>query len=196
VTPPAARRADGPEGGLGPALRATRLARGLSLAQVAAATGISRSLLSLIEIGRSDVTVGRLARLAELYGVTLVDLLPAPLAVDPVVTRRDERPKLHSESEGIDIHLLTHEGGGGMTPIVAVFEPGGGEAEFHEHDGEQFVLVLEGRLRLELEGSAPVELGRGDSAYYDSRRPARWTNVGRGLARVVAVSGPAGSARA
>jgi transcriptional regulator with XRE-family HTH domain len=184
------------EGGLGAALRAIRVARGYSLAQVAVATGISRSLLSLIEIGRSDVTVGRLARLAELYGVSLVELLPAPPSVDPVVTRRDERPKLHSESEGLDLHLLTREAGGTMTPVVAVFEPGGGEAEFHRHDGEQFVLVFEGRVRLELEGSEPVELGRGDSAYYDAHRPARWTNVGRGIARVVAVSGPPASTRA
>jgi len=39
------------EGSLGTTLRTIRTSRGLSLAQVGKATGISRSLLSLIETG-------------------------------------------------------------------------------------------------------------------------------------------------
>ena len=75
-----------PEGSLGTTLRTIRTARGFSLAQVAAATGISRSLLSLIETGRSDITVGRLTRLAALYEIRLADLVPREIAaVVPVV---------------------------------------------------------------------------------------------------------------
>ena len=66
------------QAGLGAALRAARTRRGLSLAQVAEATGISRSLLSLIETGRSDITIGRLDKLSLLYDVRLSELLPEP----------------------------------------------------------------------------------------------------------------------
>jgi quercetin dioxygenase-like cupin family protein len=56
--------------------------------------------------------------------------------------------------------------------------------------------VLEGVLKLELEGSEPVVLKRGDSAYYASDRPHRWSNAGKGIVRVVsAPARPTGDAR-
>ena len=94
------------EDSLGTTLRAIRTARGFSLAQVAKATGISRSLLSLIETGRSDITIGRLTRLARLYEIRLADLVPEPRHADPVIVRADDRRVLHYSAEGIDIELL------------------------------------------------------------------------------------------
>ncbi|HXF98296.1 MAG TPA: XRE family transcriptional regulator [Gaiellaceae bacterium] len=175
---------------LGRALREARLARGYSLAQVAAATGISKSLLSLIENNRSDITLRRLARLAEHYGTHVVDLLPRNDASDPVVTRRGERRRLHSAVEGLDLHLLVPDSRRKMLPLVAVFAPGGGSAEYWSHEGEELVVVLEGRVKLEIAGSEPVVLERGDAAYYESARPHRWSNVGDGLARLLAVATP------
>ena len=58
------------------------------------------------------------------------------------------------------------------------------------HAGEEFVYVLEGSLRLEVEGAEPVVLEAGDSAYYRSERAHRWSNAGSGLARVLSVAGP------
>src|SRR4051812_28348017 len=53
---------------LGAALRGLRRARRLSLQDVAEATAISASFLSLVETGKSDITIGRLVRLVEFYG--------------------------------------------------------------------------------------------------------------------------------
>jgi transcriptional regulator with XRE-family HTH domain len=176
--------------GLGKALKAARLARGESLAQVAAATGISKSSLSLIENDRSDVTLRRLVILAKHYGKHLSDLLPGNPTPDPVVTRRRERRQLHSRVEGLDLHLLVPDTNRKMMPLVAVFEPGGGAAEFWRHEGEELVLVLEGRILLELEGSPPIVLDRGDCAYYEGMRSHRWSNIGDGIARVLSVGTP------
>jgi transcriptional regulator with XRE-family HTH domain len=171
-----------PEAGLGKALREARLARGYSLAQVAAATGISKSLLSLIENDKSDVTIRRLVQLAEHYGKHLADLLPARSPPDPIVTRRKERRLLHSGKEGLDLHVLVPDANRLMLPIVMVLEPGGASAEFWSHEGEELVVVLEGRVLLEIEGSVPVALDRGDAAYYESTHPHRWSNIGDGIA--------------
>ena len=57
-------------------------------------------------------------------------------------------------------------------------------------NGEEFVLVLDGCLLLELEGSAAVVLERGDSAYYPSDRPHRWSNAGDEITRLVSVASP------
>ena len=54
---------------LGAQLRALRGARRVSLGDVARETGISASFLSLVENGRSDITIGRLTRLVDYYGI-------------------------------------------------------------------------------------------------------------------------------
>jgi quercetin dioxygenase-like cupin family protein len=126
-------------------LKKARLARHESLATVAAATGISKSSLSLIENDRADIP--------------------------------------------LDLHLLASDRNRAMMPIVGVIAPGGG-GDFAKHEGEELVVVLEGELLLELEGTAPVVLERGDCAYYQSTQPHRWTNSGDSLARVLSVSTP------
>ena len=81
-----------------------RNARSLSLADVAEATGISASFLSLVENNRSDITIGRLVRLIDFYGISITDLLPFAARPDyPEVIRPDERRSLQSPVEGIDI---------------------------------------------------------------------------------------------
>src|SRR3954453_9815199 len=58
---------------LGTRLRALRTERGLSLSQLEAATKISSSFLSLVESGKSDITISRLVRLADFFDVELSD---------------------------------------------------------------------------------------------------------------------------
>lgn len=58
-------------GRLGAAVRAARLAAGLTLEQAAAISGASTSRLSELERGRGDTTISRLRRLAECYNVSL-----------------------------------------------------------------------------------------------------------------------------
>src|SRR4051812_17974209 len=67
---------------LGTTLRAIRTSRRLSLADVADATQISPSFLSLVELGKSDITIGRLTRLADFYKVSFSDLLGGVAATD------------------------------------------------------------------------------------------------------------------
>jgi transcriptional regulator with XRE-family HTH domain len=158
------------ERALGIRLRELRQARSLSLSEVAQATNISASFLSLVENGRSDVSIGRLTRLVQFYDVSLADLIPGTPRNDPDVVRSTERGRLHSESEGIDIYLLTSDTRGRMMSMLLEFAPGAGRREPGTHAGEEFLHVLEGELLFELEGSEPRHLATGDSAYYDAHR--------------------------
>ena len=168
---------DTPPSALGAKLRSLRLGRKLSLNTVADATGISASFLSLVENGKSDITIGRLTRLVDFYGISIVDLIPAPEPEDPDVVRRGEARRLHSESEGIDIFLLTSDMDRAMMPQLLEFEPGAGLAEYGRHEGEEFVHVIEGEMELEVQGSAARILRAGDSAYYPADRPHLFRNA-------------------
>jgi transcriptional regulator with XRE-family HTH domain len=158
-------------------LRQTRLARNLSLAEVAEATDISTSFLSLVERGRSDITIGRLVRLVHFYGVSIVDLIPPEGTKDPELVRIDDRRLLHSPAEGIDVFLLGPDTERTMMPMLLEFEPGAHLAEYGRHEGEEWVYVLEGRLSLEFEDSEATQLESGDGAYYVSRRPHLFRNA-------------------
>jgi transcriptional regulator with XRE-family HTH domain len=173
---------------LGVALRSARKTRGLSLAQVAEATGISRSLLSLIETGRSDITIGRLSRLAQLYDIRMADLVPEPRHPDPIVVRADDRRSMHYSAEGIDIEILVPEGPHTMQALLATFKPNARMADFIAQEHEQFTYVLEGTFRTEFADGREIELGTGDSATYVSGEAGhRHANLCGKVARMLIV---------
>jgi quercetin dioxygenase-like cupin family protein len=159
---------------LGARLKAVRRGRRLSLAEVSEATEVSASFLSLVENDKSDIAIGRLVRLIEFYGISIADLLPGEGVSGryPDVVTSDARRRLHSHSEGIDIYLLTSmTRDRQMMPLLVEIDPGARLAEHGRHAGEEWVHVLDGRLRLELDGVEPRILCPGDSAYYPSERP-------------------------
>ncbi len=118
-----------PQPVLGAALRSLRQSRQLSVRQVAEAAAISPSFLSLVETGKSDITIGRLTRLVAFFGVSLLDLLPKEPPADTRVVRRHEQPRLRSPAEGIDISLLVPDAQRAMMPMLLSFEPGAELAE-------------------------------------------------------------------
>jgi XRE family transcriptional regulator, regulator of sulfur utilization len=162
-------------------LRGLRQGGGLSLSEVADATGISASFLSLVENGKSDITIGRLTRLVEFYRVSITDLLPPHPAADAHVVRRGEGHRLHSVAEDIDIELLTPDTHRAMMPLLLEFKPGAERAEYGSHASgtEEFVHVISGVLILELAGSEPRRLRSGDSAYYPGDHPHLFRNGSR-----------------
>ncbi len=163
--------------GLGSALRSARQAKSLSLSEVAAATGISSSFLSLVENGKSDITIGRLVRLVTFYGIHLADLVPVTPAAEPDLVRKSEQRTLPSPAEGIQFRLLAPSMEGVMMPMILEFEPGAHLAEYGRHAGEEFVHVLRGSMELELEGTESRVLRAGDSAYYSAERPHLFRNA-------------------
>lgn len=176
---------------LGATLRGIRTSRRLSLAEVAEATRISPSFLSLVELGKSDITIGRLTRLAEFYKISFAELLGGDEVSDAEVVRTHEQRLIHSPAEGIDIYLLTADTRRTMMPMLLVFEPSAELAEYGRHEGEEFVHVLEGSLVLEIEGAEPRLIETGDSAYYSAERPHLFRNANsKKPLRVICVDSP------
>lgn len=172
-------------------LKALRRERGLSLSDVSRGTGISTSFLSLIENGKSDITFSKLISLVRFYGISVTDLLPdGDQPPDPVVVRREHRRHVYSQGEGIDVFMLAPDANRAMMPVIEEYDPGGRMVEYSSHDGEEFLLVLDGTIELLMEGADPVVLRAGDSAYYRADRRHAFRNVGEGRSRLFAVVTP------
>lgn len=91
---------------VGPRLQALRLRRGVTLSEVASATGISKSTLSRLETGQRRPSLELLLPLARMYRVSLDDLVGAPETGDPRVRLRPRRVN------GRTVVALTRQPGG------------------------------------------------------------------------------------
>jgi transcriptional regulator with XRE-family HTH domain len=177
-------------GDLGPRLRQLRAKRALSLVEVAEATGISPSFLSMVENGQSDITVSRLMRLVHWYGVSIADLLQQPNRSLVRVVRGGEQRSLELKNEQIRIFMLTPDGQHAMMPVINVYGPGGGMAEATQHEGEEFIHVQRGTVELTIGEEDPIVLEAGDSAYYRADVPHLFRNAGDGEAHFLGVTTP------
>jgi transcriptional regulator with XRE-family HTH domain len=174
---------------LGPRLRELRKSRGLSLVEVAEATDISSSFLSLLETDKSDITFGRLVRLLDFYGISIADVIPDPEPQQTVVVHREARRRLESRAERAWAEFLTHDTRHKMLPALVALEPGGEIAEAIEGAAELFLFVLRGEIEI-TGGNEPIRLRKGDAAYYRTDRRRTVRNTGRARAEWLSVQMP------
>ncbi len=171
VAPPA-------EGTLVPGQRFRRLRakRGLSLAQVAKATGVSVGFLSSLERGQMRSSVATLRRIARFYRTNILSFFEAA-SDNPRLVRPAER-KILETTPDVRMELLAW-GNTAMEPHLFRVKPGGGSGESYSHEGEEFLHVLRGEFEIWLNKSEHYQLQPGDSLYFESSTPHRWKNPGR-----------------
>jgi transcriptional regulator with XRE-family HTH domain len=186
-TQPTAPEADA----LGPQIRDLRRERGLTLAQLAEAAGLSIGHLSQVERGLSTPTIRQLQAVSTALGVRIGwffrPLEPAASPPDPgaVVVRAGARKRLRYDGLGMTDFLLTPGLEGRLELLLCTLEPGAGSGEEpYSHEGEEAGLVLEGALELWVEEERHL-LVRGDSFAFASTRPHRYRNPGEVATTVV-----------
>lgn len=157
---------------LGVRVRELRKARNWTLEQAATQAGLARSTLSKIENGQMSPTYDALKKLAEGLEISVPQLFTPPVKGQIngrlVTTKRGEgaaRPTATYEHELLAENLTKKN----MLPYQARVRARSMD-EFDgwvRHDGEEFLYVLTGVIKLYTEFYEPIEMRRGDSAYYD-----------------------------
>ena len=169
---------DHPDVLVGRRVRALRLARRMSLADLAAKASISIGALSQIERGMSSLRVRVIWPLA-----AALDVDPTALIVDdtqPVsdlyCVRANQRRYLPVRSEGIRKQLLSPPGAT-LSGLLVTVEPGGGTAAAYAHAGHEFGFVSSGEVELVID-SARYVLRAGDSFAFKSTLLHSFRNPG------------------
>ncbi len=158
---------------LGARVRELRKAHDWTLEQAAQRAGLARSTLSKIENGQMSPTYDALKKLAVGLQISVPQLFTPPSKGQvngrmAVTKAGEETTKLTTTYEhALLAETLTTKK---MLPYRArvrarQFEDFDG---WVRHDGEEFLYVLTGQIRLYTEFYEPVDLKRGDSAYYDA----------------------------
>ncbi|MFM1725172.1 XRE family transcriptional regulator [Rhodococcus sp. PAM 2766] len=152
-------------GAVGPRLRALRRRRGITLAELAAETGVSESTLSRLESGQRRATLELLLPLARTYDVPLDELVGAPRTGDPRIHLEPIR-----RSGMIFVPLSRRPGGVQAFKMVIPAQPEPSEPAPKRHEGTEWLYVLNGRLRLVL-GDRDLTLPPGEAAEFDTASP-------------------------
>ena len=175
-------------------VRELRAAQGLSLDALATKSGVSRSMISLIERGESSPTAVVLERLAAGLGVMLATLFDTPAVTAKVpsgpVARRDDQPEWQDPASGYLRRNVSPPGVPQPMQIVEVHFPPGGRVAF-ETDGRdtrvhQQVWVLEGAIDVTL-GVERHRLREGDCLAMQLDRPTMFHNPTRKPTRYAVV---------
>lgn len=175
---------------IGAKLRELRRQQGLTLEQVANAAGCSASFVSQIERGKVSPSLSTLKRMANVLGVQMAEFFPSPQQPTHVVTKLDERIALTLPRWKAKMNLLVRDGRGkNMQPFYTEIDPGGGAWGQYTHEGEEFGIVLEGELEIDLDGTS-YRVSAGESFYYSSKLPHSWVNSTKKKTVVVWVVSP------
>lgn len=173
---------------LGQRIRSLRQGRGLTLSELSERTGISVSMLSMVERGQANPTVGTLIAVAAALEVDMADLFGVSTANETSpVTRREEQRIVHAAT-GFTRRLLVHDRVRGIEMVLNHYEPGAHSNPVpSKHHGYEFGVVLSGSLHVELDGVV-YRLEEGDSIAYPSATPHRSWNEGDDVTTTVWVN--------
>jgi transcriptional regulator with XRE-family HTH domain len=161
---------------VGSRLRELRQERGLSLRNLARASGLSTNALSMIERSRTSPSVSTLYKIADALGVPITAFFRLEPPKRNIVFRKfGERTRL-PVPRGIWEGLGGEEFTGGVEPLMLSLERGANSGQFTMlHSGHEFVLCLSGTLDYEVEGQR-FNLGPGDSLLFSAQLEHRWRN--------------------
>lgn len=136
-------------------LRQVRFERGLSLAQLGERAGMTPSTISRLETGARRLTLAQVERLADALEVSTDALLASEASPDAARDGRMWWPVGPERAEGPRVYRV----------VLPVEEP-----TRHQHEGHQWLYVLDGRVRL-LVGASERVLEVGESAEFSTWDP-------------------------
>lgn len=164
------------KGQLGEKLINLRTRNGLTLAEVAASSGVPEDWLEKYEKGLALPALGELMNLARAFGVSMNHFFMSELPGARVeVVRASERWKVKPQTEAAAALNYSYEAlsyrltDKAMSPFHIEIPPSQNkEVEPLSHEGEEFHFILSGEVEFNI-GQETYRLTSGDAIYFDSR---------------------------
>ena len=175
---------------LGKRIRDLRFRRGLTVQQLAEASGLSKGFISQVENDRTSPSLATLRDLARALQTSIAFLVVED-DTKPHVVRERERRKFTFGTSGSSVEILSAQPRRNIELLMADLPPGastGGDRPYEQ--GEVCVMCVTGQIRF-VTGDHAVMLEVGDSCHYDGRAPHTLENCGTTAARVLIAATPA-----
>lgn len=170
---------------IGQQIRKMRQRRRLTIQQLADASGMSASMLSLVERGLTSPSLLSLTSIGRNLGITLAEMMSGQLnEPDEAVTRVESMPLIKTP-DGILRRVLRQDRKRGVTITYNEYGPNIGNSPVGiTHTGFEYGLVVEGELTIEIDGVQTL-LRSGDVVSLKSTRLHKIWNYGSKKATTV-----------
>jgi len=162
---------------MGMRFKKAREDRGLSIFDIYLRTNIRVDQLSQIEEGKVIPPLGTVIKLAKSLDIKIDYLISGEEGEVYTIVRKDDRKVTSRYDSRREKHygyeyesLAPHKTDRHMEPFLVTLEPSETDEERSTHDGQEFILVLEGKMEVRLRDHIHL-LEPGDSIYYDSTIP-------------------------
>lgn len=171
-------------------LKEMREIAGLSVEEVGSRLTITTEKYRTIESGEIDIPVSVLCEAAEVFGISVTELLTgdrAKLKMYSVV--RKNKGISGERTEGYDYRSLAYSfADRKVEPLLVTLEPGKNVSDLHPnaHTGHEFHYCIEGKMSFYIGGHTTV-LEEGDSLYFDSAYPHAMVAVGDKPVKLIVV---------
>jgi len=173
----------------GARLKTLRDRRDWTLEELSERSGLSKAFLSRLEAGDRQPSIAAVLTLARVFAVPVGSMFESPAPQDCCVVVRGSELSTRS-SNGLTYGLLSNASRfANLQPMKLTVSRNRQGDEQYQHDGEEWVYVLGGRLRITVAGQNH-ELEPGDAAHFDSRQPHRLTALGNEDAELILVACP------
>ena len=174
---------------IGGRLRATRLARGLTLGQVAAASGLTEGFVSKLERDQVSPSVASLVSVCEALGLKVGELFDPPSSA---IVRAGDGAQVNFGGKSVKEFLLSSGNQTAIEVLHSHIAPGGngGEELYSLNCEVEFVYVLRGKLEVTL-GPEHHLLNQGDAMTFRGRDAHTWRNPSSEPVEVLWVLSPA-----
>ncbi|GAB6906339.1 Transcriptional regulator, XRE family [Desulfosarcina cetonica] len=177
--------------GIGDRIQALRKEKGFSIEELSKITGFTTELLSKIETREVMPQLGTVMKLSKALEAAIGGLISGEGDKPYAIMRMGEQKTIsRSTAQGGQQQLYIYKGlaaevkGRHMEPLLVKLTESA-QKETSQHDGEEFIYVLQGTVVLEI-GSERHELSPGDSVYYSSTTP-HWLTAKSDTATILAV---------
>jgi len=159
---------------LGKRVKMYREKLGLTAEQLSINSGLSLRLINDIESGETYPPLGSIIKLSRALGQRVGTFMDDQFIKDPLIVRAGARVEETSSHRGADGHYHYYPLGKGKTdrhmePLYIKIEADDKE-ELSSHEGEEFVIVISGEIKL-IFGKETHVLKAGDTVYYNSLVP-------------------------
>ncbi|MDX6451817.1 MAG: hypothetical protein QOH16_1866 [Gaiellaceae bacterium] len=148
---------------VGSRLKRARTHRGVTLTELAAETGISKSTLSRLESGQRKPSLELLLPIAQAHDVPLDELVGLPEVRDPRIL---PKPRVRN---GRMVVPLTGQAGG-LHAWKVIIPPERKQPELRSHEGYEWLYVLSGEMRL-IVADHDITMGPGEATEFDTAAP-------------------------
>ena len=159
-------------------IKSLREQKGYNMAELAKITDVTRSLISQIEKGDALPSLNTLSKIVDALGITLSTFFitdSSSKSEDDFILRAGTHKRVIIPGSNVVYNILTPFKLSPLGFALVEFPPGSREGSFFQHDGFEYIYVLEGELEITI-GDSNYTLYAGDSACYDSSLPHFFQN--------------------